>query len=423
MLYDHQKKIIQDNPFWKGIGLGTGGGKTRVCLELAESPVLVVAPKQQREDKTWQINAKKFGIELDITVISKEDFRRDWKKLGAFKTVIFDECHTIFGASPATYQQNYVKYPKFSQTFEAARDYLKRHRPARLYLASATPVTKPMHMWAAATILGEKWDWFKFRDKYYFEKRPNVWLPRKSVELQIRLAELVKKFFYTGQLSDWFDVPEQVHKEVFFHLSPEQRKAIDALCKAEADPMIRRTKIRAIENGVLYKKIPVMRENGEEDMIDAVETFETKKIEYLAERATEFPKVLIFATYTAQIASIASKLREEGHKVLTLTGATKKRGELLIEAETSARCVVIAQSSISSGYELPSFPCVIYASKSYKYVDYEQSLGRVLRANALKKNLYIHLIVDGGVDNMCHEAIMEGRDFQQMVMEDLSPEE
>ena len=47
-------------------------------------------------------------------------------------------------------------------------------------------------------------------------------------------------------------------------------------------------------------------------------------------------------------------------------------------------------------------------------MDYEQSLGRVLRANHLKKNLYIHLIVEG-CDKDCHDAIMSGVDFQEKI--------
>ena len=89
---------------------------------------------------------------------------------------------------------------------------------------------------------------------------------------------------------------------------------------------------------------------------------------------------------------------------------------MISKAESLEECIVIAQTSISAGYELPSFPCVIYASKSYRYVDYEQSLGRVLRANALKKNLYIHLVVEDGVDEACHDTIMSGQDFQEKVM-------
>jgi superfamily II DNA or RNA helicase len=150
-----------------------------------------------------------------------------------------------------------------------------------------------------------------------------------------------------------------------------------------------------------------------DQLVDRTIIFPSGKIDYIVERAQEFPKLLIFANYTAQINTIAEKLREEGYKVSTLTGATKDRKELIETAESDAEHIVIAQSSVSSGWELPSFPCVVYASKSWRYVDYEQGIGRVLRANHLKKNLYIHLIVKGGPDEDCHKAIMSGVDFQE----------
>ncbi|MCX6822116.1 MAG: hypothetical protein NTW30_05050, partial [Candidatus Aenigmarchaeota archaeon] len=93
-LYDHQRKIINDNKLKCGLFLGTGSAKTRTALELAEGATLVICPKQQREDKTWQFNAEKFGIIVNLTVISKEELRRDWQLLPHYDTVIVDECFT-----------------------------------------------------------------------------------------------------------------------------------------------------------------------------------------------------------------------------------------------------------------------------------------------------------------------------------------
>jgi len=147
-------------------------------------------------------------------------------------------------------------------------------------------------------------------------------------------------------------------------------------------------------------------------MIDKTTIFKSNKIDYILERAQEFPKLLIFANYTAQIEEIARVLRKEGYNVSILNGATKDRSFIKKVNDSSEPHIIIAQCSISSGYELPTFPCVIYASKSWRYVDYEQSLGRVLRANKLKKNLYIHLVVEG-CDEDCHNTIMSGVDFQE----------
>lgn len=78
-------------------------------------------------------------------------------------------------------------------------------------------------------------------------------------------------------------------------------------------------------------------------------------------------------------------------------------------------CIVIAQADISSGYEILSCRCTVFVSKSYRYTSYEQALGRTVRAKNAEeaKNLYIHLLVEGGVDEDCHDTIMSGVDFSE----------
>jgi hypothetical protein len=96
-LYDHQKRIIGEQKEKCGLFLGTGGAKTRTALEMALGLTLVICPKQQKLDQTWEKNNKKFNIGVHLTVISKETFRRDWDKLPIYDTVIIDECHNNMG--------------------------------------------------------------------------------------------------------------------------------------------------------------------------------------------------------------------------------------------------------------------------------------------------------------------------------------
>jgi len=415
-LYEHQLKIIKDDRLKCGLFLGTGASKTRTALHLAEGKTLVICPKQQREDKTWERENKKWETKVKLTVISKEDIRKMWDILPRYETVIIDEVHSCLGVSPNTVQRKGVQYPRTSQIFESTKNFIEKTNPKRLYFLSATPVPKPMSMWGLGILMGQKWDFFLFRQAYYIEIRVGgtrrIWIPKKTDEAKQRLANLVKKFGYTGGLNDFFDVPAQTHKVVEIPLSNEQKRAMENMTFAEADPLVRRARLRTIENGVLYGK-HISEVDGKVDcMANLTSTFKSYKIDYILERALEFPKLLIFANYTAQIDMIARALRDEEYKVSILNGATKDRTFIKKVDESDEPHIIIAQCSISSGYELPSFPCVIYASKSWRYVDYEQSLGRVLRANKLKKNLYIHLVVEG-CDKDCHETIMSGADFQE----------
>jgi superfamily II DNA or RNA helicase len=413
--YEHQKKIIMEDKKKCGLFLGTGASKTRIALELAEGPTLVICPKQQREDKLWQRENDKWRTNRILFVISKEDLRKDWNNLPAFTTVIIDECHNNLGVMPAYVQRHGVQRPKSSQIFEATQSFLKKHPPKRLYLLSATPVPKPMSLWAIGILFGQNWDFNEFRETYYIEIRMGfrrVWIPKKTEYIKQRMANLVQKLGYTGGLNDFFDVPEQNHKVVEIELTGEQNRAIKELMLAEADPLVRRARLRTIENGVLYGKKIELIDGRIDRMSNKTTIYKSNKIDYILERAIEFPKLLIFANYIAQILEIEKALKAEGYNVSTLTGATKDRTFIKKVNDSPEPHIIIAQSSISSGYELPSFPCVIYASKSWRFVDYEQSLGRVLRANHLKKNLYIHLVV-AGCDKDCHDTIMSGQDFQE----------
>ena len=415
-LYDHQEKIIKENRLKCGLFLGTGASKTRTALEMAEGNTLVICPKQQREDKTWERENDKWGTEVDLKVISKEDLRKMWEELPYYKTVIIDEVHNNLGVMPAYVQRNKVQIPKTSQIFEATKNFIDKHPPKRLYLLSATPVPKPMSMWGIGILFGKKWDFSEFRSAYYIEIRMGgvrrIWMPKKDEATKQRLANLVQRFGYTGGLNDFFDVPEQTHKNVEIDLSADQKKAVEDITLSEADPLVRRARLRTIENGVLYGKKIEKVDSKTDLMTKNTIIFKSHKIDYILERAQEFPKMLIFANYTAQIEEIAKALRKEKYKVSILNGATKDRSFIKTVDDSPEPHIIIAQCSISSGYELPSFPCVIYASKSWRYVDYEQSLGRVLRSNKLKKNLYIHLVVEG-CDKDCHDSIMSGQDFQE----------
>ena len=133
-LYQHQKKIIAENKLKCGLFLGTGASKTRTALEMAEGNTLVICPKQQREDKTWERENEKWETKVNLTVISKEDIRKLWDTLPRYETVIIDECHNNLGVMPMYIQRNKIQIPKTSQIFEATKNFIDKTKPKRLYL-------------------------------------------------------------------------------------------------------------------------------------------------------------------------------------------------------------------------------------------------------------------------------------------------
>jgi len=303
--------------------------------------------------------------------------------------------------------------------FEAAYQYLQKHPPKRFYMATATPSSKPMNAWAIAKLQGKNWDFFKFRETFYFRTmmgRRQVWLPRKDEVTRQRLALAVQKMGYTGGLSDFMDVPEQTHIDVKIDLSAEQKKAIKKLNEEEADPLVKRSRMRTIENGILYGKEVEAVSEKEDKMIKSTTFFKNGKIDYIIERSEEFKKIFVFAAYTAQVEAIREALMKSKYpaeKIKIVTGQTKDRGTVFDEMEKADSGIIIVAAQICEGYRVPSAPCMIFASKSNRYVHYEQGKGRILDGQHLKKNLYIHLVVPEGADADCHNSIMSGQDFQE----------
>ncbi len=421
--YEIQKQIILDDKKVGGIFLGVGVGKTLPALCLAEGRILVICPKQQMLDRTWQKDNEKFHLGKDLTVINYDMFWRYPEKWAPHDTVILDEGHRALGVSPDMRQLNKALIPKTSKTFDGILSYLRKFPPKRFYICTATPKSKPMNVWAAAKLFGKNWDYYKFRETFYFPIRAGMrhtWMPRKDEQLQQRLALCVQKMGYTGGLNDFMDVPEQtiltppdgVH---YMELTDEQRAALKELSIKEADPMVRRSKMRTIENGVLYGKKVEKVSDKEDRMVKDTKLFKSSKIEYILERAEEFPKLFVFAAYTAQVHAIADALRAEGYEVKTVTSATKDRDSVFVDMERAQKGILVVASQICEGYRVPSAPCMIFASKSNRFLHYSQALGRIMDGQHLKKNLYIHLVIKGSADEDCHNSIIAGQDFQELL--------
>jgi hypothetical protein len=405
MLYKHQSDIINEDKPKTGLFLGTGSGKTLIALSLARGNTLIIMPKTQHEDRNWHREVEKNNLKLNITTISKETFRRDYLKLPAYDTVIVDECHTVLGITPNIRWVKKQPRPKASQLYEALKEYLQKTKPNRFYLATATIMRSPMTVWGASQLLGYDFNFYQWRNTFYMQlpmPGRDVWIPRTDDATKERLAKVVRKMGYVGRLEDFFDVPDQTHKVMHIELTDKQKKRIKEIPMEYPDPIVQIGKIHQIENGGL---------TGDE--YSDPEFFDNGKIDILEDLAIEFPKMVVFAKYKAQIAQIATKLKANGHKVITLTGETKDRGNAILEANNSKECVFIAQAQISAGWELPDFPVMVFASRTYSFVDLDQSLGRIQRANNIKKNLYIYLVVKGGIDEQVHKCLEMKKDFNE----------
>ncbi len=416
MIAKHQQQFADTARPWEGLFFGTGTGKTRTALwSVRDCPrILVIAPKTSVQKGQWTAEAVTIHMRQIPTVISKETFRRDHKILPYFDAVIFDEAHHVFGVTPNTRQRNRVRIPKASQLFEAFEWYLLHHKPTCVILATATPNKTPMGVWAAAKLLGHNWDFYQFRDKFYIRlPMPHeVYSPRRDEEAMTSLAQLTRKIGQVLRLEDIADVPAQTYLTETFELTDEQKTALKTLPARFSDASALRLKTHQIENGLLYEDVFDPMTNR---VARRQEYFDNGKISRIVDLSCEFPKMVIFANYTAQIDAIADALRKEGKNVYTLTGKSKDRKETCEQAEEAPSAYIVAQASVSSEWEFKSCGVMVFASLSNRSLDYVQGIGRIQRYDAIKKNLYIHLVTVGArsVDKKWFDCIMSGKDFNE----------
>lgn len=401
-LYRHQNKIIQDDPKKCGLFLGTGSGKTKIALLLAHGATLVVCPKTVKEDGLWEREHTKLKSKNGMIVISKEEFRTRGLSYAFFNTLIIDEAHTVLGASPYYRWRHKKQIPKVSQVCEALFRYVAQHQPSRIYLLTATITRNPMCVWAAGRLLGKQWGFSAFRQKCYF-KLPmdrEIWQVKKDKATKEWLGKAVRSIGYTGKLDDYFEVPEQTYKTEWIGLTSEQNAMIERYALEYPDPLVFTGKAHQIENGIMM---------GNE--FRKTEYFENEKIRKILQYAGLYPRMVIFAKYIAQLEMIERIVRKAGYTTFMLDGRTKRRKELLEGANNAQKGIFLCQSSMGQGWELPDYPVAVFASLSYSVVDHVQAEGRILRANKLKENLFITLVVRGGVDEAVYECIKDKKDF------------
>lgn len=384
-LYKHQEDLLKKNPKKHLIAWGTGTGKTNMSLALAHHNnqiALIIVPKALKEN--WKRHIQPFN--QYHMIVSKEEFRRDWAIIPNFQAVIIDEFHFFANEK--------------SQLSKALRKYIKKHNPQFVWGLTATPYcSTAMNIYTLANHLGHNINYWKFFNDYFYNVRMGMrMVPVQRPGIEEDLAQLVRKIGSTMTLEECSDVPEQTFETVYFDLTPDQEKGIKNISDSMA--ITRWTRKHTIENGIQI---------GDEYTDD--QSFECLKNDYIVSLSEQNPKIAVFCRYNLQIEKLRLELESLGKKVFVINGEVKDRDNVVQEIESTPECIALIQASCSVGFEIPSVPVVVFASLSFSYVDYQQALGRVLRINKLKKNVYIHLVTKGGVDEDVYKCIMKKQDF------------
>jgi superfamily II DNA or RNA helicase len=375
---------------------GTGSGKTRTAIELAKinsKLALVVCPKSMVE--TWSKEIKTWDGK-NIGVISKENFKKLHNKLPKVDCLIIDEAH---------YFSNYK-----SQLTKSLYEYLKKYNPPYVYLLTATPyLSTPFNIYSLAKILGHHWNWYDFKTHFFYDvKMGRRLIPviRKNIESDI--SKLVNKLGSTVKLEDCFDVPEQIFQQEYFELTAEQRQAIDML--DEVVPIVRWTKIHQILGGTMKG-----------DQFSSAREYDCEKMKRLIELVGEHKYLAVICRYNAEINYLYEKIKEQYKEkpIFKITGDTSgTRQKIVEEINRLDDAVVLINAACSEGYGLPNIPLMVFYSYDFSLKNYIQIIGRIQRANNIKKNVYLSLIVKDSIDeDIYKKVVIEKQDFQIAIYE------
>ncbi len=394
-LFKHQEEFLKENPNKSSLVWSCGTGKTATAVWWARyghGTSLIIVPKALKTN--WQRESSKYGDwftqQALYKILTKEEFRRDHKKLPKYDQVIVDEVHNGFLT------------PNFkSQMSKALKWYLEQHKVPRVLLLSATPYTaSPWNIYSLAHYTGHHWSRPKFEHEFFYRVQMGFRsIPMVKSGSEAKLAKLVKKITSVVDIKDVIDVPLQHHTEPeYFSLSKEQEKAIAGAY--DPLPIVRFTKQHQIENGILIGN--EFKEN---------QIYETDKIERLKAICEENAKVAIVCRYNAQIDVLGNELRP--YKPFVIRGDIKDRDAVTTNAELSDRAVVLIQADCGIGFQLPSFEVCVYASMSYSYTSWEQMNGRFLRMDKPSRTTFIYLLTEGdSVDQGVYDAVMRKEDFK-----------
>lgn len=393
-LYKHQQRVVSNAPNQYGLWHKTGTGKTLTLLGLIERDLsnfptpqiaLVVCPKGVKIKWQREVITHLPQYEKQIKVITKEEFRRDWAMLAGAAVLAVDEAHHFFGIK-STMGTNLIKY-------------IEKFKPASVYLATATPFrSSPWDVYQCLRILGRPMSYPAFRERFFYEiemRGRNVYKPRAGI--QSELMGLLHLVGNTVTMEDCVDVPEQSDEFETYTESTQQRVARASL--PVDTPITYWTKCHQICGGTI---------KGDEFTDDRY--VGSPKEDRIQELSLEFPKLIVVCRYRSELELLRSRCTIPSG-IINGSLSADERQAVLDEAEASEEYVLFVAAQCSEGYELPSFPVMVFYSLDFSFVHYQQMRGRIHRINHLKKNLYIHLLIEDSVDMAVLKALQNKQSF------------
>ncbi len=359
----------------------TGTFKTRTSIEWAKKwggVTLVVSPKGLTEN--WRRECEKWGWpgggKTRTHIVSKETFKKMVTTGGIdrYDNLIIDEADHFFGMK--------------SQLSKSLLAYLKKYGP-HLLMLTATPLRgTPWNIYRAAQFLGRNWNYPMFQAKFFtpiWMGARQIWTPKKDDVTKQVMRETIGSIGDVVRLEDHFEVPEQTYETVYIDEDAVQRRM-----KAASQDVVAIARFTADHRA---------------------ESMNVNKMEYVERLLDEKGSLVVICRYHEQMDALHDYLEKAGWDPLEVSGRidapTRQKA---IDYVNENGGVLLVQSSTVEGFELANVPVMVFASLDFSYRNRTQAEGRIRRANALKKNLYVTLI-SGDADEAVWDAIQNKQDF------------
>lgn len=374
--YAHQQRFIDKNPNRALLVWEMQTGKTFAACEWIkkrpEIKILVACPKAIKEK--WKRELKESGAKADV--VSRDEIKK--LDLKAYGGLVLDEAQDFF--SPVFTKQR-------SARTTVIYNYVRYHKNAHILLLSATPIrSQSWNCHTAACFLGILWPIKEFQNKFFYlsDMYGRYHLePKKSWRKDIRpylesIADIVLA-------KDVIEVPKREHETI---LIPWTKQQEENLKKKYLEPSAEFNERRRAEQS--YEKWKKIKE-----LIDG------------------YRKVIIVVYFRDQIEDYIKRIGND-RQVFVLHGGVKDQDKVIEQAKASDDAIFILQANMAAGFSASEFSVMIFASLSYKYVDYIQSTGRLNSLENLHVNKYIYLL-GGRTDKSVMETILSGNDFNPHV--------
>ncbi len=372
-LYKHQERFLKSNPDRALLLWEMQTGKSRAACEWLKlrprRKAIVICPKAIVEK--WKRELKEWGAKADV--ISMSQLHKT--NFNDYQTLILDEAQHF--ASPLFTAGR-------SKRTESIYTFVRKNPDAHILLCTATPIrSTPWNAQTLGTFIGHYWDWRQFRKTFfYFTDIFGRWHWEPKSDWRVQIRPYIERISDIVLFSDCIDVPTDPEPQVIkLPWTPDDEKM---LSMEYMEPSKEWHARHRAEQG-------------------------RKKYEKIMEIMDGYRKAIIVCYYTEQIDKYVEWIGKE-RQVFVLDGRTKDQDATIEAAKKADDAIFLIQASMGAGFSASEFSVVIFASMSFRFVDYVQMTGRVKVINNLHKNTF-YFLLGGKNDQAVYTQVMKGLDF------------